>query len=469
MRIKKNLSIKKKDVIIFCFYGVTLLVLYLAFRKPVRIDMAFSSVIKVIFLCLVPSLIRFFIYILIGPWYSFLITLKDLKLSRKYKTYAPKVSLLVPAWNEEVGILSTLESVLKSDYHNLEVVIINDGSKDKTDTLVKGFIREKKELLDTTGISIIYEYKENGGKAKALNRGIELSSGEIIITIDADCIINGDTISNFVKRFRDPEVMCVAGNVIIGNTHTLMGIVQFFEFTFSFYLKKLDSLLNSIYIVGGAAAAYRRQVFKECGLFSEDCITEDIDLSIRIQDMGLKIEFAADAIVYTEGAAEMNGLQKQRLRWKRGRIDTFCKYKHLFFSTKKKHNKLFTWLILPLSVYSEIELFFNIYIIGIFFTYALLALNFSGFFIGLSVMSFVFYLLLCSPYKKIHYSPNLRYIFVGWLLFYIAFYVEYSALMKSLIGFIKKKEVTWQVWQRKGVFETQAVCEDVPVGESTTL
>lgn len=285
-----------------------------------------------------------------------------------------------------------------------------------------------------------------------MNRGIHISSGEIIITIDADCIIKQDTITNFVKRFRDPEIMCVAGNVIIGNTQSVLGIVQFFEFLFSFYLKKLDSMINSIYVVGGAAAAYRRIVFEKCGLFSEDCITEDIDLSIRIQDKGMKIEFAADAIVYTEGADTLKGLLKQRLRWKRGRLDTFYKFKHMFFSVKQKHNKLFTILILPLSIYSEIELFFNIFIFSTFLMYALLSFNFAGFFLGFSIIAFAFYLLLCSPYKKNHYIPNIGYICIGWLLFYIALFVEYNALINSLIGLLKKKEVKWQAWQRKGVF-----------------
>jgi biofilm PGA synthesis N-glycosyltransferase PgaC len=130
-------------------------------------------------------------------------------------------------------------------------------------------------------------------------------------------------------------------------------------------------------------------------------MTEDIDLSIRIQDAGMKIEFAADAVVYTEGAADINGLLKQRLRWKRGRIDTFYKYRHLFFSTRKKHNKLFTCLVLPFSIYSELELFFEVCIVGIFLVYVLLTLNFSGLLIGLSILSFVFYLLLFSQKKSL--------------------------------------------------------------------
>ncbi|MBN2534832.1 MAG: glycosyltransferase [Spirochaetales bacterium] len=452
MYLKKKIVSEKKDVVIFIFYGLTILVFFLAFMLPLKEGRPLLFIRTIIFIFMIPMLLKFFTYVLIGPWYSFIMAVKDITLARKYKQYYPRVSLLIPAWNEEVGIGSTLESVMKSNYHNLEVIIINDGSKDNTDKEVKRFIYNNRVIMQKTGISILYEYKVNEGKAKALNRGIALSSGEIIITIDADCIIKQNTIANFVKRFRDPKVMCVAGNVIIGNTQTILGIVQFFEFLLSFYLKKLDSIINSIYVVGGAAAAYRRTVFEKCGVFSEDCITEDIDLSIRIQESGMKIEFAADAIVYTEGAGDLKGLLKQRLRWKRGRLDTFRKFRHLFFSLKKQHNKLFTCLVLPLSLYAEIELFFTVFISGTFFLYALLSFNFSGVFLGLLIIAFVFYLLLCSPYKKKHYAPNIGYICIGWLLFYIALFVEYNALMKSLIGLIKKKEVKWQSWQRKGVF-----------------
>jgi poly-beta-1,6-N-acetyl-D-glucosamine synthase len=456
MDTKRKIIIDKKAIIFFLFYGVTVLVLFLAFHLPLRNENLLSAIRIIIFIFITPMLLKLFIYVFMGPWYSVIMSLKDRQLSERYGEYSPMVSLIIPAWNEEVGIISTLESVMRSTYHHLEVVVVNDGSTDKTDDKVKQFIRENQQKMQKTGISILYEYKKNEGKAKALNRGINISSGEIIITIDADCIIKENTIRNFVKRFRDPKVMCVCGNVVIGNTQTILGIVQFFEFLFSFYLKKLDSLMNTIYIVGGAAAAYRRTVFDQCGFFSENCITEDIDLSIRIQNMGMKIEFAADALVYTEGASDLKGLLRQRLRWKRGRLETFITYKHMFFSMKSQHNKLFTCLLLPLSLYAEVELFLTLIITGSFFTYTLLSYNFSGILTGCAIIAFIFYLLLCSPYKKQHFRSNIHYIFIGWLLFYIALFVEYNALLKSLAGLIKKKEVTWQSWQRKGVFGSQS-------------
>ncbi|MBN1697965.1 MAG: glycosyltransferase [Spirochaetales bacterium] len=452
MNQKKKTIINRKNLLVALFYMVTAAILFLAFFLTGKDENFVGPIWKILFIFLAPLILRLFVYIFLGPWYSVAMAIKDARLSRERKNYTPRVSLLLPAWNEEVGIIPTIQSALESDYRNLEIIVINDGSTDNTDSLVRQFIARNVKRIRESGKSIVYEYKTNGGKAKALNRGITLSSGDIIITIDADCILEPSAISNFVKRFRDPKVMCVAGNIMVGNTNTLLGIVQFFEYLFSFYLKKVDSLLNTIYIVGGAAAAYRRSVFEQFGYFSADTITEDIDLSIRIQDAGMKIEFAADAVVYTEGATDLGGLLKQRLRWKRGRIDTFWKYRYLFFSTKKRHNKLFTCVVLPFSVYSELELFLEVYIVGLFIMHLILSHNFSGFLIGLAILAFLFYLILSSPCNRKHFGPNVKYIFVGWMLFYIAIFVEYNALVKSIVGFMKKDEIRWQCWKRKGVF-----------------
>jgi len=119
---------------------------------------------------------------------------------------------------------------------------------------------------------------------------------------------------NFVKYFELPNVMAAVGNVKIGNTNSLIEIVQYLEFLFSFYFKKCDSIMNSIYIIGGAAGAFRKEVFEKLGGYDVKNITEDIELSFRIQHAGMKIVYAEDAIVYTEGATDFKGLIKQRLR-----------------------------------------------------------------------------------------------------------------------------------------------------------
>jgi cellulose synthase/poly-beta-1,6-N-acetylglucosamine synthase-like glycosyltransferase len=411
----------------------------------------FNPVMFLAFVFLFPLLVRCFLYMLLGPWYRLVMNRKDARLSASAPDYAPKVSVIVPAYNEEVGIGRTLASLSRSDYDNLEIVVVNDGSKDNTDSVVRAYIDNFKAAHPDSEKSFAYVSKANGGKGRALNEGVRRSSGEIIVTVDADSIVLPDAVSCFVKRFRDPEVMCVAGNITVGNTNTLLGIVQFFEYSLAFYLKKVDSLLNTIFVVGGAAAAYRREVFDTLGLFDEDCITEDIEMSMKIQDAGMKIEFAADAIVCTEGASDLASLMKQRLRWKRGRLDTFYGFRRLFFSAAKRHNKLFTFVTLPLALYSEVELLFDFLIFGVFFFHSVSNGYVTGMLLAICTLSFMFFIVISSPYRKTHITEHLRYILTVWMLLYIATFVEYIALVRATLGFVRKQRVEWQKWERKGL------------------
>ena len=309
---------------------------------------------------------------LVSPWYDVAVLFSRRKWKNALRTWNPRVSVIVPAWNEEVGIIATIRSLLLSSYKNAEIIVINDGSTDDSDRMIREFIDDYYDSHVGLGpmIDIVYFYKENRGKGHSLNSGIELLSGEIVLSIDADCIVIPDTISNFVKYFVDPSVMAAVGNVKIGNVDKVIGIVQYLEFLFSFYFKKADSLFNTIYIIGGAAGAFRRRVFDQIGIYSLKNITEDIELSVRIQDAGMKIVYAADATVYTEGAGDIKSLMSQRLRWKKGKFQTLIDYRHLFFSRERRHNKLLTWIILPLSMFSELQLFLEVFFLIFLYTYS---------------------------------------------------------------------------------------------------
>jgi poly-beta-1,6-N-acetyl-D-glucosamine synthase len=435
-------------------YFITLGIALFSFMvTPGRYDSgAFDSFWLFYLLFLAPLMIRMVVYLIVGPWYRVVMANKDARLERMYPGYFPRVSVIVPAYNEEVGIAQTLSSLAESSYENLEVVIVNDGSKDDTEGRVRGFIDRYGLDHPDSEKKFIYRYKENGGKGRAINTGIGLSSGEIVVTIDADSIVHPDTIGAFVKRFRDPSVMCVGGNIAVGNTNTLVGTTQFFEYIFAFYIKKVDSLFNTIFVVGGAAAAYRRTVFDELGYFDEQNITEDIDMSMRIQDAGMKIEYAADAIVYTEGASDLSSLIKQRLRWKRGRIDTFAKFKRMFFSASGRHNKILTFIGLPLALYAEIELFFDLIILGTIVIYSIITQNLAAMFLSIAITSFIFFILLSAQHGKLRIGPKFKYIAAVWILFYISTFVEYVALIRALKGFLKKQKLEWQRWERKGIF-----------------
>lgn len=405
-------------------------------------------------------LTKYFVYMVVSPWYAVVMKFKARRLRAHARTpYSPRVSVIVPAWNEEVGLVSTVQTILKSTYTNLEIVVVNDGSTDHSDEAMKAFIAEYKKLPRVRRpIEVTYRYKPNGGKGKALNYGIAVSSGDIIVSIDADCALMPDTIRNFVQHFEDPSVMAAVGNVKIGNQDHILGTLQYLEFLFSFYFKKADSLFNTIYIIGGAAGAFRREVFDSIGLYDDTNITEDIDLSVRIQNAGMKIVYAAEAVVYTEGASTFKGLSEQRLRWKRGRFQTFSTHRHLFFSTKRRHNKLLTWLILPLAVFGDTQLFFEILFLAFLYVFSFLTHDFSSFISGIFVVSSMFLVQIAED-KSAH--KTLLYLLapIGWLLFYVSTIVEYRALLTSVWGMVARQKLVWQKWERTGLNSAKLVAE----------
>ncbi len=404
-------------------------------------------------------LTKYFFYMTLSPWYDVLREYKEF-LYRTWRRarYEPKVSVIIPAWNEEVDILSTVKTILKSTYRNTEIVIVNDGSTDMSHELISTFLSEyeKKALRapQKQYISIVYAYQRNAGKGAALNRGITLSSGDIIVSIDADCVVMSDTIAEFVREFRDPTVMAAVGNVKIGNTNTLLGVIQYLEFLFSFYFKKADSILNTIYIIGGAAGAFRREVFDIVGLYSTENITEDIHLSVRIQAAGLKIVYAANAVVYTEGATDMTGLMKQRLRWKHGRFETFYEFHDLFFSSRPGHNRILSFIILPLAVFSDLQLFLEPFFLIFLYVYSYLVQDFSSFISGIFVVGSMFFVQIFFDNSKRQHPSFYLLAPIGWLLFYVSTVVECNALMKSFWALLRGEHLKWQRWKRHGVLNS---------------
>ena len=182
-------------------------------------------------------------------------------------------------------------------------------------------------------------------------------------------------------------------------------------------------------------------------------ITEDIDLSVRIQKAGMRIVYAADAVVYTEGASDLHGLMKQRLRWKRGRFRTFWEHRLLFFSPKEGRSKMLTEVILPLALFGDLQLLAEIVFIVFLFFYSFWTDNFSYFISGIIVVSLMF---AVQIFDDPEHGTDISFLLlapIGWLLFYISTYVEHNALLKSIWGIAKGQKVRWQSWQRQGVVD----------------
>jgi poly-beta-1,6-N-acetyl-D-glucosamine synthase len=391
--------------------------------------------------------------LLLSPWYSSVWARRKQRFP--HWNYKPLVSVIVPAWNEEVGLLSTIKTILANTYRPLEVIIVNDGSTDRSDKIMRTFIQRYERSIGGTQnyAPIVYHYQQNGGKGSALNKGVSLARGEIILTFDADCVVHEDAIQRFVSYFADPSVMAAAGNIKVGNTKTILGAIQALEYMFGFHLKKAEALLGVVFVIGGAASAFRREVFTKVGNYHTGSLTEDMDLSLRIQEAGMKIVFAPEAVIHTEGPTTLRALLKQRLRWKRGRVEAFHIHKSFFFGTQKGINRLFFWVILPLVIVEDAE-----GILGAFFTilvylFSLLTHDFEVLLSTLFAVTVIFLLQFIGE-KQYRKLSNFLLAPIVWFLFHLVTFVELHSLFKALWTFYRKREVKWQVWKRNGVADS---------------
>ncbi len=234
------------------------------------------------------------------------------------------VSVLIPAFNEEKVIVSTVEGILASDYSNLEVIVIDDGSKDHTAYIVKShFMRESR-----VGVISV----PNGGKANALNIGLKNAHGEVVVALDADTHFNADTIGRLVRWFADSGVGAVAGNAKVGNRVNMITRWQALEYIVAQNLERRAlSAIGVLTVVPGAVGAWRRSVLAELGGFPTDTLAEDQDLTIAIQTRGYRVRFDSTAIAWTEAPVTVKGLAKQRFRWAFGTLQCLWKYRRITF------------------------------------------------------------------------------------------------------------------------------------------
>ena len=233
--------------------------------------------------------------------------------------FAPSVSVIIPAYNEEKVIYQTIHSLLDSDYANFTIVVVDDGSSDNTAQRVRESFRGDPRVRLFT--------KANGGKSQALNYGIAQSQADIVITLDADTLFRRDTVRQLVRHFTDPQVAAVAGNAKVGNRINLLTNWQALEYITSQNLdRRAFALLNCISVVPGAVGAWRRELIMCAGGFADETLAEDADLTLAILRLGYTIAYAEDAIAFTEAPDTVRGFVKQRFRWMYGTLQAAWKH-----------------------------------------------------------------------------------------------------------------------------------------------
>ncbi|HVM87743.1 MAG TPA: glycosyltransferase [Puia sp.] len=247
-------------------------------------------------------------------------------------THAPLVSIIVPAYNEEVNAVSSVKSLLNCDYPNFEIIFVDDGSKDNTYQKVNETFADNKKVKVFT--------KPNGGKASALNYGIRQSGADFVVCIDADTKLLPDAISKMMMHFTPgygDKVGAVAGNVKVGNQVNLLTKWQSIEYISSQnFDRRAFSYINAITVVPGAIGAFRKKAIEEAGGFTTDTLAEDCDLTIRILRKGYVIDNDNKAIAMTEAPETLKMFLKQRSRWSFGVMQTFWKNRDALFSWKYK-------------------------------------------------------------------------------------------------------------------------------------
>jgi cellulose synthase/poly-beta-1,6-N-acetylglucosamine synthase-like glycosyltransferase len=237
-----------------------------------------------------------------------------------------QVTVLIPAFNEEKVIVTTVERILASDYPNMKVLVIDDGSKDHTAYIVRS------HFLSESRVGVISI--PNGGKANALNVGLANAQGEVVVALDADTQFEKTTISRLVRWFTDPAIGAVAGNAKVGNRINMITRWQALEYIVAQNLERRAlSALDTLTVVPGAVGAWRRDVLKEIGGFPADTLAEDQDLTIAIQTHGYRVHFDPTAVAWTEAPATVRGLAKQRFRWAYGTLQCLWKYRGITFNT----------------------------------------------------------------------------------------------------------------------------------------
>jgi cellulose synthase/poly-beta-1,6-N-acetylglucosamine synthase-like glycosyltransferase/peptidoglycan/xylan/chitin deacetylase (PgdA/CDA1 family)/spore germination protein YaaH len=244
--------------------------------------------------------------------------------------YNPRVAVLIPAYNEETVINRTIRSVLNSDYSNLHVIVIDDGSKDRTAEVAR-----QTYVAEIASGRIQVLTKPNGGKAAALNYALDRLDEEFYVGIDADTVIAPDAISKLIPHFEDPLIGAVAGNAKVGNRVNLWTRWQALEYITSqnFERRALD-LFNVVTVVPGAIGAWRTAPVKAAGGYPINTVAEDADLTMNLLEQGLKVVYEDRSLAFTEAPIDAKGLMRQRFRWSFGTLQAVWKHRAAFVRNK---------------------------------------------------------------------------------------------------------------------------------------
>ncbi len=354
---------------------------------------------------------------------------------RNHHQLRPLVSVLIPAHNEELGIVRCLDSVRRNTYRKLEIIVVDDASSDNTRKLVRDYIKK----YPNRNIRLMYKRK-NAGKAAALNHVLRNGAkGDLVMTLDADSVLHDKAITNAVRYFEDPKVVGVAANVRIMDSLTILGLLQKFEHMIGYRSKKFYAVTNSEFIIGGVASTYRREVIKAVGYYDHDTTTEDIGLSLKVVARGNKeqrITYGADILAMTEGVQTFQQLLRQRYRWKLGSLQNLIKHRGMVANPAKRYSYGLTFYRLPMAFFGELMLLLEPLAIGYVLYVCYLMTNLSML-LGAYMTITVYLLLNLWPDEHMGFKKKLKMSLMTpmmYFVFYIMNVVQLVAIVRCMVN-----------------------------------
>jgi poly-beta-1,6-N-acetyl-D-glucosamine synthase len=377
--------------------------------------------------------------------------------NRPYPVEVPGlVSIVIAAHNEEQVIVRSLDSIRRSSYPYFEVIVADDASTDLTERLVRDYAIRHPEM-DLR----VYRMRKNVGKGAALNSVLRRHArGEFVMTLDADSLIAPNAVANALSYFEDPCVAGVAANVHIIDEPTVLGVLQRFEHMIGYRSKKLYSVTNCEFVVGGVASTYRMRVLRKVGFYDTDTLTEDIGLSTKVTSLGnrrFRMVYGADVVASTEGVLTFRALARQRYRWKYGSMQNLVKYHRMIGNPSRRYSRTLTMYRMPMAVLSE----FTLLVSPIAWTYAVymsLTQYTPALVLGAYATITAYTLITIWMDENLSRRERLRlssYAPTAYFVFYIMDLVQLTAILRCLgrtRSLLRRRDVgsTWASPERAG-------------------
>lgn len=416
--------------------------------------------------------------------------------------FAPKLSLIAPAYNEGLTIQENVKSLLSLNYNDYEVIIVNDGSKDNSmEILIESYDLTPADLeyhmkINTKNIKGIYKSKntaykkltvvdkENGGKADALNVGLNIAKNPYVVCIDVDCILDKDSLLKLAKPFLESlgeRVIATGGVVRIANQciirdgrlveinvpKKVLPRIQVLEYLRAFLLGRMAwERLDGLLLISGAFGAFDKEIAILAGGYDTSTVGEDMELVVRMRRYMLenklpyRVAYIPDPLCWTEAPESTAIFKKQRSRWMRGTIETLALHKKMFFNPKYK---LLGMVSVPYWTFFEF-LAPAIEFAGVVITIIFIALGLLNWYFFVLLVLFVYFfavmfsvLALFSEERTYHKYPKVRHFFRLLIAAFIEpIYFHPLTVIAALKGYYEKMrgKKTWGEMTRKGFQKT---------------